>query len=85
LPGRDYIQRARRGLAQAIPSRLGETTLAQASGLRLGEPSKIERGWVAVVLAQVRAPHLSKNFHFGRPPSLSKRVQQNSLLSLMQN
>jgi len=36
-------QGARRGLAQASPTRLSETALAQASGLRLGEPSK-QRG-----------------------------------------
>ncbi|QCD78887.1 hypothetical protein DEO72_LG1g2523 [Vigna unguiculata] len=33
-------QGARRGLSQASPARSGETTLTQASGLRLGEPSK---------------------------------------------
>jgi len=38
-PRRDCIQRARQGLAQASLSRSGETTLAQTSGIRLGEPS----------------------------------------------
>ncbi|QCD78074.1 hypothetical protein DEO72_LG1g1703 [Vigna unguiculata] len=33
-------------------------TLAQARGLRLGEPPKPRGGWVVVVLAQARAPHL---------------------------
>jgi len=45
--GRDCIQRTRRGLAQASPSRSGETTLA----LRLGELSNQREKWVAVVLA----------------------------------
>jgi len=33
-------QEARRGLAQASPTHSDETILAQASGLRIGEPSK---------------------------------------------
>ena len=43
LAWRDCKQKARRGLAQASPTRSGETTLAQASGLGLGDPSK-QRG-----------------------------------------
>ena len=76
-PGRDYNR-------EHVEVSLKLAQLPQACGLRLGEPSKQRGEWATIVLAQARAPRLSKSFRFEWPTRSPGRVQQSSPLSLVQ-